>query len=83
MRPNGSRIVVRRLDPKEVSDGGIIIPDAAREISSEGTVIFAGDESKFEPGHQVVFGRYAGTEVSFEGETLLILRDDDVMVVRI
>lgn len=89
IRPLYDRLLVKRVDQDDVSKGGIIIPDTAKEKPLEGKVIAAGngklqDDGKLRPldvkaGDLILFGKYAGTEVKIEGEEHLILREDDVL----
>lgn len=89
--PLGEQIVVRRLNAEEKTAGGIVLPDAAREKSQQGRVLSVGDgrslpdgtraPSQVNEGDRVIFQRYAGTEVEVQGETLLIMREDDVLAV--
>jgi chaperonin GroES len=83
------RILVKRLEEKEVKKGGIIIPDTAKEKPQEGKVIAVGngkvtDEGKKIPldvkaGDRILFGKYSGSEVKVEDEEYLILREEDVL----
>ena len=89
LRPLHDRLLVRRLEEKEQVQGGIIIPDTAKEKPQQATVLAVGpgrvtDDGKLQPldikaGDTVVFGKYAGTEVKIDGEDLLIIREDDVL----
>jgi chaperonin GroES len=89
LRPLHDRILVRRLEEEEQRQGGIIIPDTAKEKPQQATVLAVGtgrvtDDGKVQPldvkkGDKVVFGKYAGTEVKIDGEELLIIREDDVL----
>jgi chaperonin GroES len=91
LQPLNDRIVVKRTEEEEVSKGGIIIPDTAKEKPIEGKVLAVGtgkvldDGSKLpldvKKGDKVLFSRYAGSEVKIEGEELLIMREDDVLAV--
>jgi len=91
IRPLHDRIIVRRLDEKETSKGGIIIPDTAKEKPIEGKVIAVGNGKILEDGSvraldvkagdKVLFGKYSGTEVKIEGEEHLIMREDEVLAV--
>ncbi|HTR14254.1 MAG TPA: co-chaperone GroES [Roseiarcus sp.] len=88
-RPLHDRIVVRRVDAEERTKGGIIIPDTAKEKPQEGEVLAIGpgarDESgKLVPldvkaGDRILFGKWSGTEVTIDGEELLIMKESDVM----
>jgi len=89
LRPLHDRLLVKRLEEKEQVQGGIIIPDTAKEKPQQATVLAVGpgrvtDDGKLQPldikaGDTVVFGKYAGTEVKVDGEDLLIIREDDVL----
>lgn len=89
LRPLQDRILVKRLEEKEQVQGGIIIPDTAKEKPQEAKVLAVGpgrvtDDGKVQPieikvGDTVVFGKYAGTEVKIDGDDLLIIREDDVL----
>jgi chaperonin GroES len=89
--PIGDKIVVRRLDAEEKTPGGIVLPDAARERPQQGRVLSVGDgrlisggkraPNQVGEGDKVVFLNYAGTEVSVDGEELLILKEDDILAV--
>jgi chaperonin GroES len=90
LRPLHDRILVKRLEESEAkSQGGIIIPDTAKEKPQQAKVLAVGagritDEGKVQPmdvkvGDQVIFSKYAGTEVKLDGDELLIIREDDVL----
>lgn len=89
IRPLHDRIVVRRVDEERTSAGGIVIPDTAAEKPVRGEVLAVGNGRILENGEvrslalksgdQVLFGKYAGTEVKLDGEELLVMREDDVM----
>ena len=89
IRPLHDRILVERLEEKEVKKGGIIIPDTAKEKPQEAKVIAVGtgkvnDEGKKVPldvkaGDRILFGKYSGSEVKVEDEEYLILREEDVL----
>jgi chaperonin GroES len=90
LRPLHDRILVQRLDEsEEQSQGGIIIPDTAKEKPQQATVLAVGtgritDDGKVQAldvkaGDKVVFSKYAGTEVKIGGEDLLVIREDDVL----
>ena len=85
-RPLHDRVVVKRIDAEEKSAGGIIIPDTAKEKPQRGTVMAAGPGKKDEPmsvkaGDTILYGKYAGTEVSIGGEDVLIMRESDILAV--
>ncbi len=89
IRPLQDRIIVKRIEGDEVSPGGIIIPDSAKEKPQEGKIIAVGkgkvaDDGKLTPldvkkGDKILFSKYAGTEVNIEDEEHLIIREDDVL----
>ena len=89
IRPLYDRIVVRRQEENNTSPGGIVIPDTAKEKPARGVVIAVGagkllDTGDMRPvavkvGEQILFGKYAGTEVSISGEDLVVMREDDIM----
>ena len=89
LRPLHDRLLVKRLEETEQMQGGIIIPDTAKEKPQQAKVLAIGpgrvtDDGKLQPievkvGDTVVFGKYAGTEVKVEGDDLLIIREDDVL----
>jgi|SRR3990172_4758338 len=89
IKPLHDRILVRRLEEKEVKKGGIIIPDTAKEKPQEGEVIAVGpgkvgDDGKRQPmdvkvGDKILFGKYSGSEVKLNNEELMIMREEDVL----
>ena len=91
IRPLHDRVLLRRVDSEEKSAGGIIIPDTAQEKPMEGEIISAGpgargEDGKLQPldvkkGDRVLFGKWSGTEVTLDGEELLIMKESDIMAV--
>jgi chaperonin GroES len=84
--PLHDRVIVKAAAAEEKSAGGIIIPDTAKEKPQRGTVVAAGNGKKDEPltvkvGDNVLYGKYAGTEISIEGEDLLIMRESDILAI--
>lgn len=89
IRPLHDRVIVKRLEEKEKTKGGIIIPDTAREKPMEGKVIAVGPGKVLESGTKVsmnvkkgdriLFGKYAGSEIEIDGEEHLIMREDDIL----
>jgi chaperonin GroES len=89
IRPLHDRIIVHRLDEGEQQIGGIIIPDSAREKPQQGTVIAAGNGKAKDDGTRVpldvkaqdriLFGKYAGQEITVDGEEYLIMKEDEVL----
>jgi len=90
VRPLHDRIIVKRIEEGEQKVGGIIIPDTAKEKPQQGEIIAVGP-GRFEKdvrvpmelkvGDKVLYGKYSGTEVTIDGEQLLILRESDVLAV--
>ena len=88
-RPLLDRVVVRRIEEESRTAGGIIIPDTAKEKPSQGVVIAVGpggvnDNGKtivrtLKEGDTILFGKWAGTEIKVDGQTLLIMRENDVL----
>ena len=91
VRPLHDRVVVRRIEEKEMVKGGIIIPDTAKEKPQEGEVLAVGNGKILENGTKVpldvkigdkiLFGKYSGTDIKIDGEDVLILREDEVLAV--
>ena len=84
--PLHDRVIVKPAPAEQKTAGGIIIPDTAKEKPQRGTVIAAGPGKKDEPmtvknGDTILYGKYAGTEVNFEGEDYLIMRESDILAV--
>lgn len=88
-KPLGDRVLVKRVKEEEKTKGGIIIPDTAKEKPQEGEVIAVGpgarDEDgerikmELEVGDRILFGKWSGTEVTIDGQELLIMKESDVM----
>ncbi len=91
IRPLGDRILVKRVEAEEKTAGGILLPESAKEKPKEGKVIAIGDGKQLENGERstfsvkkndrVLFSAYAGTEVKFDGDEYLIMREEDVLAV--
>ncbi len=91
IRPVGDRVVVKPSQREEVTRGGIVIPDTAKEKPQEGTVIAVGAGKLTEKGDRVplevhegdkvLFAKYGGTEFKLDGEDLLVLREADILAV--
>jgi chaperonin GroES len=89
VRPLHDRVIVKRIEDEQVSRGGIIIPDTAKEKPIKGKVIAAGPGRHLENGEVraltvkegdvVLFSKYGGTEVKINGEDHLIMREDDIL----
>jgi len=91
IKPLGDRIVVKRLAAESKTAGGIVLPDSAKEKPKAGKVISVGEgrlldsgargKMSIKKGDQVLFTSYAGTEISFDGEDVLIMNEADVLAV--
>ena len=86
IQPLADRVLIKPAPAEEKTIGGIIIPDTAKEKPLQGEVLAAGKGTKDEEmvlkaGDQVLYGKYAGTEVEFDGEKYLIMRQSDVLAV--
>lgn len=86
IKPLGDRVVIKPGVAEEVTVAGIIIPDSAKEKPLKGEVIAVGNGTKDEEmilkvGDEVLYGKYAGTEVELDGEKYLIMRQSDVLAV--
>ena len=89
IKPLGDRILVKRLEADEVTAGGIVLPDAAKEKPKQGEVLAVGDGSVNDDGERtplqvkvgdtVLFSSYAGTEVTVADEEYLIMKEEDVL----
>ncbi len=89
LRPLYDRIVVRRIEEQEQRQGGIIIPDSAKEKPQEGEVMAVGKGKRLEdgsliplevkPGDRILFGKFSGSEVRLDVEEYFIMRDDEVL----
>jgi chaperonin GroES len=89
IRPLYDRIVVKRIEEKETIQGGIIIPDSAKEKPQEGEVIAVGQGKRLEngkvvaldvkAGDRILFGKYSGNEIKLDGNEYVIMREDEVL----
>jgi chaperonin GroES len=88
IRPLYDRIVVKRIDEKETTSRGIIIPDSAQEKPQEAEVIAIGhgkfNDGKLLPldvkvGNRILFAKYSGNEIKLDGQEYLVMREDDVL----
>jgi chaperonin GroES len=78
-KPLGKRVLVKRLEEENTTSSGIIIPDNAKEKPSRGEVVAVSSEvTELACGNEVVFGKYAGNEVSLDGEKYLVIDVDDI-----
>lgn len=86
IQPLGDRVVVRASEAEEKTASGIIIPDTAKEKPQEGTIVAVGNGKPDEPmtvkeGDTVLYGKYAGTEISIDGADYLIMRESDIFAI--
>ena len=86
IQPLHDRVLVKPDPKEEKTDGGLVIPDNATEKPSRGKVFAAGPGTKDSPmvvkeGDTVIYGRYAGNEISHEGEEYLIMRESDILAI--
>lgn len=86
IKPLADRVLVQPAPAEEKTSGGIIIPDTAKEKPQKGTVVAVGEGTKDNPvtlkvGDNVLYGKYAGTELSFDGSDYLIMRESDIYAV--
>lgn len=89
IRPLDDRVVIERMEAEERTPGGIVLPDTAKEKPSKGRVIAVGEGKLLESGKRapfgvkkgdcVLFGKYAGTEVSIDGKEYLIVKEADIL----
>ena len=86
LKPLADRVIIKPTPAEEVTMSGIIIPDSAKEKPLRGTVLAVGngtkdEEMQLKEGDQVLYGKYAGSEIEFEAEKYLIMRQSDVLAV--
>ncbi|MCE2772277.1 MAG: co-chaperone GroES [Bacteroidetes bacterium] len=86
IKPLADRVVVQAAQAEEKTAGGIIIPDTAKEKPQRGKVVAVGNGKKDEPmtvkvGDEILYGKYAGTEVQIDGKEFLIMRESDIFAI--
>lgn len=86
VKPLSDRVLIQPAAAEQKTAGGIIIPDTAKEKPQRGTVIAVGPGKKDEPvtvkeGDVVLYGKYAGTEITIEGNDYLIMRESDIVAI--
>ena len=89
IRPLYDRIVVKRVEQKEQMQGGLYIPDSAKEKPQEGEVVAVGKGKRMEdgkvipldvqPGDRILFGKYSGSDIKIDNEEYMIMREDEVL----
>ena len=91
VKPLNDRVLVKRIEEVQITKGGIVIPDTAKEKPIEGKVIAVGPGKmsdagsrmplQLKEGDRVLFGKYAGTEIKMDGEEHLMMREEDILAV--
>lgn len=91
LKPLGDRLVVKPIEQDEVTAGGIMLPDTAKEKPQKGEVVAAGPgarndagervEMDVKVGDKVLYAKYAGTEIKLDGEKVLVLRESDILAI--
>ena len=89
IRPLHDRVVIKRMEEETTSAGGIVIPDTATEKPARGTILAVGNGKVTDSGElraldvkvgdEVLFGKYSGTELTVDGEDVIVMREDDIM----
>src|SRR5438093_6044275 len=89
IRPLYDRVVVKRVEDKEVMQGGLYIPDSAKEKPQEGEVVAVGKGKRLEngtlvaldvqAGDRILFGKYSGNDIKLDGEEYMIMREDEIL----
>jgi len=89
IKPLGNRLVVQPIEEEEITAGGIVLPETAKEKPQKGTVLAVGPGERNEKGEHmplevaegdsVLFAKYSGTEIKYEGKKLLIMRESDIL----
>ena len=91
IRPLGDRVLIQRVEAEEKTAGGILLPESAKEKPKEGIVISTGEGKTLDNGEKstfsvakgdrVLFTSYAGTDVKYDGEEYIIMREDDILAI--
>ena len=86
IKPLADRVIIQPAAAEEKTASGIIIPDTAKEKPQKGSVVAVGDGKKDEPitvkvGDSVLYGKYAGTEITIDGKEYLIMRESDIFAI--
>ena len=89
LKPLHDRVLVRRVESDEKTSGGLIIPESAKEKPAEGVIVAAGECARTDSGEliamsvsegdKILFGKWSGTEVTIDGEELLIMKESDIL----
>ena len=91
MRPLGSRLVIEPIEQESITAGGIVLPETAKEKPQKGNVLAIGPGDRNDAGERipldvqvgdvVLFAKYSGTEIKYDGKKLLILRESDILAI--
>ncbi|MGI6260114.1 MAG: co-chaperone GroES [Anaerolineaceae bacterium] len=91
MKPLGSRVVIEPIEQEEITAYGIVLPETAKEKPQKGTVLAVGPGERDEKGDRialdvqvgdvVLFAKYSGTEIKYDGKKLLIMRESDILAI--
>ena len=91
IKPLGSRVVIEPIEQEEMTAGGIVLPETAKEKPQKGTVLAVGPGDRdedgdrikmdLEVGNLVLFAKYSGTEIKYDGKKLLIMRESDILAI--
>jgi chaperonin GroES len=91
LKPLGGRVIVEPIEQEEMTAGGIILPETAKEKPQEGKILAAGPGDRDEAGNRIVmevkvgdrvlYAKYSGTEVKIDGKKMLILRESDILAI--
>ncbi len=86
IRPLGDRVIVEASSAEEKTAGGLIIPDTAKEKPQQGTVVAVGPGTSdikmtLKVGDTVLYGKYSGTEISYQGQDYLIMKESDIYAI--
>jgi chaperonin GroES len=91
MKPLGNRVVVEPIEEEEMTAGGIVLPETAKEKPQKGTILAVGPgdrddsgkrvEMDVKKGNTVLFAKYSGTEIKVDGNKLLIMRESDILAI--
>jgi len=91
LKPLGNRVVIEPLEQEEITAGGIVLPDTAKEKPQKGTIVAVGPGERDEDGDRialdvkvgdvVLYAKYSGTEIKVDGKKVLILRESDILAI--
>jgi chaperonin GroES len=91
LKPLGNRVVVEPIEQEEITAGGIVLPETAKEKPQKGTVLSVGPGDRNDKGERIpmdvaqgdtiLFAKYSGTEIKMDGKKLLILRESDILAI--